>query len=216
MTTLHDLRTFLSTLGAAPAARPAAAVARVYGLVCARRDDPSFWSALRVLLGRFDDPAFRPAPLGYRILDPAAAGTLIDALRDALPTSPTPVRLWARGVRSVGALAAFALLVTGCTGEPKETGDGICAEASEHALSGDEAEVYCDLLEIVDGSGLDESGKAALHNCLHTLPADERESLLAYFQSASDEDLLAKLTELAESSCGQDGGDDGGDDGGAH
>lgn len=89
-----------------------------------------------------------------------------------------------------------------------DSGEPLCAEATELGYEGLSAEVYCDLLDYVEASELSSEDKALLAECLHDKYVDsEREALLEQFQGASEDDLEALLTELLDQCSG--GGDDG-------
>ncbi len=116
-------------------------------------------------------------------------------------------------------VALLATLAGGCgdkdVDEDEDQDDSakeeLCEEAATYGYTGADAEVFCDLHDYIEDSGLPADDKQTLVDCLNDLyTGTQREQLLETFQTASDEELEQALLMLLDE-C--DGGDDGGDEG---
>lgn len=210
-TTLQEVRGFLNAQHAGTPAWSTAgeALEALYASLRERREDPDFWHALTALLVRLEDARVHPDLIrGAEVLDGATVKALLAELRDALPTDsdgPSDPRSWVRGLRTLHALAAFLLLgvATGCpptlSGDDDDDDasfDNGCDEADALGYTGDEAAVYCELVNIAEGSGLAALSRADLLECLPTLSAARREQLLDVFRDLSGADLRDALYNL--------------------
>ncbi len=215
-TSLQQVRTFLVQQDAAPPAWSpgAATVQALYDLLQERRDDPSFWGALEGLLERIEDARLRPDLIaGAETLDGATVGELLTALRQSLPKrgpASAGVGVWASGLRG-RALAAFLLLGT-AVGCPTAGPGDECSEADGLGLENMDADVFCDLVEIVQGSSASQATQDELLDCLRGLTTSRRETLLATFLDLSGDALADALEDLALSEECSDVGDDDDDD----
>jgi hypothetical protein len=228
-TSLHEVRAFLFEQGAAtpPWTSGAAAVDALYALLRERRDDERFWVRLEALLERLEDVRVRPELItGAEALGGAAVGQLLSELRGALPPSddgPDDARSWARGASAARVLAAFLLLGTAVGCQPQlNRGDdddiaganddddvGICVEAVALELEGNDADVYCELLELIEGADVPTSIRLDVLECLPILSAATRAALVDQFRTLDDDELAEALQELAWSwPCNADEDDD--------
>ena len=196
-TSLHEIRDFLGRHGSAP---PAWSDARspldaLYGLLRERREDPVFWADLAELTRKLEDARrFEDAPA----LDGARMDQLLTDLREALSVdgdAPSNATAWIGSGIGLSALAAFVLLGSslGCPTT------AVCPEAGDAGIAEDEQVVYCDLVAIIDASGIDEGAKDDLLACLPEMNAEEREDLLDEFENASEDELADLLMVLAAS-----------------
>ena len=228
-TSLHEVRSFLVDQGVAspPWSSGAEAVDALYALLRERRDDEAFWGRLEGLLTRLEDARVRPELIsGADVLGGAAVGQLLIDLRLALPAGgdgPTDARSWARGATAARALAAFLLLGAAVGCQPQLNGGddddvagvdddddvGTCDEAEALELEGDDADVYCELLEIIEGADVPTSIRLDVLECLPRLSAEARETLVESFRTMDEEELADALQDLAWSwLCNPDEDDD--------
>jgi len=221
-TTLIEIRDFLATEGCAPPpwGPPERAVDALYRLLRERRGDDRFWADLAELTRRLDDRRFDPAPLS-EVLGATELDRLIADLRrslDGAGAKPSALA-WIGSAASASALVAFLLLgaAAGCDNGPSD-GDGDvdadvepdadvvpdaeadaeaeepCAEAVARGYTGEVARVYCDLIEVIQGSTVAAGVKTDLLACLPELDAALRASLIEQFATMNDTDLATYLT----------------------
>lgn len=225
-TTLHEIRQYLNTCGCAPPPWSDARtqVDALYALLREKRGDDRFWKGLSGLAVRLEDARVSPALIqGTEVLGGARVDQLIDDLRASLPVNgdgPRDTRAWTASSIGITALAAFALLGTSLGCEPLGPGgsgssyqydnlDEACSEAVDAGIDDvDEAEVYCEIVDIIDSSDVGANLKASLLDCLPEYAADEREDLLDAFLNATDDELVELLEDMAWSSPCYEGGDD--------
>ena len=220
-TSLHHVRDFLLTQGDATPqwSTGAEAVDALYALLRERRDDEAFWSELAGLLERLEDSRVRPDLIrGADVLGGAAVGQLLAELRAALPAAdaPSDVRSWISASSSAGVLAALLLLgsAVGCVpqlnGNPSDDDDAVetCDEAIEQGYQAETADVYCELIDLVRSADTSISVREDVLDCLPTLSAEYRESLLALFRTYDEETLAEALQALAWSDDCDPGWDD--------
>lgn len=234
-TALPDVQAFLVRHGAAVEPwRPAAArVDALLSAISERRDDPVFWRELGRLTERLEADNLALHRLdGADALDPTDRGRLLAALRSALQQPGVAPR--AAVGTSIRALAGFLVLgmAVACGDKSEDSatatseedggvgGDGAsdgtdgtetttCEAAEERGYSGSEAEVYCELLTLVDGADIGSEARSQLLECFPELSTARRAELLDAFQNASDDELVNLLNSLAYSEeCGwvEDGG----------
>jgi hypothetical protein len=231
-TALPDIQAFLLRHGAAVAPwQPAAArVDALLRVLSERRDDPAFWRELARLTERLEADNLALHRLdGADALAPTDRARLLGALRSALQ-QPGVLPRTAVGT-SLRALAGFLMLgmAVACGDKSDDSatvseeedggvgGDGgsdgtestTCDAATELGYSGSEAEVYCELLTLVDSSDIGSEARSQLLECFPALSTARRAELLDAFQNASDDELVNLLNSLAYSEeCGwiEDGG----------
>ncbi len=204
-----------------------AAVDALFGLLREHRDDDGFWVALEALLERLEDQRVRPELIeGAEVLDGATVGRLLAELRAALPEGEADVRGWLGACNSARVLAALLLLGTAVGCQPQldraddddvawpddddvavddddvaldddDSDDGLCEEAEQQNLVGEEGEVYCELVELVRSSDAPTGVQMDVLDCLPELSATYREYLLELFSGYSDAELAEALQELA-------------------
>jgi hypothetical protein len=131
---------------------------------------------------------------GYATVD-----KLLDDLRADLRgnTASVPVS-WKTALSSslrATSLAAFLLLGT-VAASCSDDGGGPCGEATANGVTGDNAVVYCDLVDVINDSGLSGADKTALLDCLPSLDAAYRQQLLDSFQSMDDAAISAYLQDM--------------------
>ena len=208
-TTLSELRSFLMDQGIAPAAwSPGQDVLdAMYAALRTRRDDDVFWAEVRGLLLRVEDRGIRAALQGKaEVLEPETIDALVRALRISLPASHQSNPGW-QALSRLRPLAAFLALglAVGC-GDKDEDED--CSAADDHGFSDDQAETFCDIVEVVEGSQLSSGDQADAIECIAEGYSEmEMGVLLEAFDGMSDSALATYLEDLLDE-C-QGGGDDG-------
>lgn len=219
-TVLHDIRSFLDTHGhPVPAWSPAQTpLEALYRLLRDRRGDDALWSDLNALTRAVAEARLRPD----HALDAADVSDLLAELRHALEESPgrdpLPLRRWA-ATAPIAALSGFLLLgaAMGCTTPGNDDDDDddsavaeqACQEAIDHEIPQAEQDVFCQLVDLIEGASVGDGTREQLMECLPELSAEQREELLDAFVAASDEELAGLLEDAAFSQlCGWDGDDD--------
>jgi hypothetical protein len=211
-TSLLEIRRFLEAEKAAPSpwAEPSESLESLYALLVARRDDPLFWSRLQDLVLRLEDHRADLSRIGNsEAFGYATVEKLLEDLRADLcgNTVSAPIS-WKTALSSslrATSLAAFLLLgaaTASCGGDSEPDLDGLCDEAVANGVSGTEGEVYCDLVDIINGSTLSGAAKADLLDCLPDLDALYRAQLLDDFQTMDDAEIAAYLQEMLNP-CGE-------------
>jgi hypothetical protein len=210
-TSLLEIRRFLEAEKAAPSpwAEPKESLESLYALLAARRDDPIFWSRLHKLVERLEDHRVDLSRLAHsEAFGHATVERLLDDLRADLQEDAGAAKLsWRQalaGSLRATSLAAFLLLgaATAAACDDAAAEGGLCSEATENGISGADGEVYCDLVDIINGSSLSSDAKADLLDCLPSLDAAYREVLLDAFQSMSDAEISGQLQEMLNP-CGE-------------
>jgi hypothetical protein len=225
VTSLMEIRRFLTEEKAAPApwAAPQTSVESLYALLVARRDDAVFWSRLRILAMRLEDNRVNLSRIRHsEALGYATVDKLLSDLRADLLSVNGPARIsWKQvlsGSLRATSLAAFLLLGTATascgddddggnagdasadtdtdTDTDADGGTALCDEAIAEELVGEEGQVFCDLVEIVNSADLSGEQRAALLDCLPNLDAAFRETLLETFESMSDTEIAAHLSQM--------------------
>jgi hypothetical protein len=205
-----------------PWASPRRAVDELYDLLRQRRGDDLFWLRLEDLTSRLADSRFSSAALARsEAIDGATADRLLADLRSSLgggDASPRSIRDWMGSKMSAAALTGFLLLgtATGCAEDDDDDngggggGGGLCQDAIDEELSGEEGEVYCDLIDIVESADVSSSVKQDILDCLPELDADYREFLLEQFQGMSEQQLAEYLEDMVSWNgvCSSDGDSD--------
>lgn len=211
-TALGDIRSFLEAQGSPLPLWSSGhqALDDLLALLAARRADPAFWAALAPLVRRLSDRQRSP-PLqpGAEVLDEASLSAALEALRQSLP-APQPggrsARGWATGLKNAAALTGFVLLgaAVACDGGKSAP----CDEATAAGLTdADEIDAWCALVDLIRDADLTDGEEALLLDCLPLLTAAERSALLEEFASLSEDELAARLSEVASSSpCYEDEG----------
>jgi hypothetical protein len=211
-TSLLEVRRFLEAEKAAPApwAEPGESLESLYALLVARKDDPLFWSRLQDLACRLEDRRADPARLarseafGYATVEKLLVDLRADLRREngAAPLSWKTVLAGSLRATSLAAFLVLGTAAASCGDDDATDSDGLCDEASDNGVSGEEGTAYCDLVDIINGSGLSSDEKADLLDCLPSLDAEYRESLLNAFQSMSDAEISDQLQEMLNP-CGE-------------
>lgn len=201
-TTLAAIRDFLRRAGAgvAPWSTPASAIDGLFALLESRRDDDRFWIELENLVRRLEDPRFDPgSPGGLAIIGSHRTAAIVARLRHELPAhssgSPRSQMLrWLRSTATAPAMLAVLLLgsAIGCADSCKE-------EAAHHGIEGEEADVYCELVGLINDADIPWNIKVNLLDCLPELDAEERLRLLRAFEWATEDELAAILEEVSTS-----------------
>jgi hypothetical protein len=209
-TSLLEIRRFLEAEKAMPApwAEPDESLESLYALLVARKDDPRFWSRLQELVQRLEDHRVDLSRLenseafGYATVEKLLA----DLRTDLHQNDGTAPLSWKKALSlslRATSLAAFLLLgtATAACGDDSASG-GPCAEATENGVTGDDAVVYCDLVDVINGSDLSGEEKADLLDCLPDIDAEYRQSLLDSFQTMNDAEISAYLQDMLNP-CGE-------------
>ncbi len=214
-TTLQEIRRFLAahSEAQAPWSSSGETLQALYNVLHRHREEDRFWQDLGALVRRLEDRGVHPSLIqGREAYDHRAMDSLLVDLREALPRGDETagsVSSWARSSLMAPALAAFTLLgvAAGCT-VPMTSGDDddndatpveLCDQAEALGYGEEEGQVYCELLEIIDGSSASKSDKIDVIDCLETLSSIRREELLTQFQTATEEELATLLDQLAAS-----------------
>ena len=210
-TSLLEVRRFLESEEAAPSpwAEPRESLDSLYALLVARRDDAPFWSRLEDLILRLEDRRVDIARLGNsEALGYATVSRLLADLRADLHENDGSASLpWKRLLSSslrATSLAAFLLLGTASASCGDDDSNGPCSEADENGVTGYDADVYCDLVDIINGSDLSSYEKAGLLDCLPELDAAYREELLEAFQSMDEATIAEMLSAVLDGVCYDD------------
>ena len=215
-TTLHEIRHYLNTCGCAPPPWSDARtqVDALYTLLREKRGDDPFWQGLSGLAVRLEDARVSPSLIeGSEVLGGGRVDQLIDDLRSSLPVNgagPRDTRSWTASSIGITALAAFALLGTSLGCEPiGPIGPNACDEAVDAGVqTAAAADVYCEIVDIIQDADVHENLKASLLECLPEYANDEREDLLDAFVDADDDQLVELLEDMAWSSPCYVGDDD--------
>jgi len=226
-TTLSELRSFLMAQGIAPSAwSPGQDVLdAMYAALRTRRDDDAFWAEVRGLLRRVEDRGIRAALQGKaEVLEPETVDALVRALRISLPASHQADTGWT-SLRRLRPLAAFLALglAMGCGDKAVDEDDEepdlmggdsgsseLCEAAQTYAQTGDRAEVFCELVEAVQGSELSTSDQNALIECVaDQFSESEMQELIEVFETMGDDQALAAYVDGLLEDCDGEGSDDG-------
>jgi len=203
-TSLLEIRRFLEAERAAPApwAEPRESLESLYALLVARRDDPRFWARLEELVRRLEDHRVnlprlaRSEAFGYATVEKLLADLRAD-LRKGADLAPVS---WKRALASslqATSLAGFLLLGT-ASASCGDDSTAPCSEAADSGISGEDGEIYCELVDIVRDSQLDPMNQDALLECLPDLDAAYREQLLESFQTMDDDALNDALWQMLD------------------
>ena len=217
-TSLLEIRRFLENEKAAPLPwlEPEQTVESLYSLLVARRGDELFLSCLEQLVQRLEDSRVDLLRLGHsEALGYATVEKLLGDLRaDLALHGAAASSQWKTVITSLlreTSLMAFLLLGTAfvsCdkTGEDDSADtdadadasadDELCDEAIANDVTGEDAEVYCDLVDVINSSAFSSTKKYDLLECLPGLDAAYRSYLLSLFGSMSDADIAAHLREM--------------------
>jgi hypothetical protein len=219
-TNLHDIRRFLSCHGhgAQPWSSSGEALDQLVGLLEDRAQDETFWKDLSGLLHTLEDRRISPALFSTQdVVSPEAVDALVTAIQDALATAKdrhSSRTAYARGCKTASSLAGFLLLgmAVACgnddaddTGKDGDSGSAAssedCAEAVEHGIEGDAAEVFCELIDMIEAADLDEYEREDLMSCLPDMSEAEWSDMLSDWSSMSDEDVEHEMKVLSWTSC---------------
>jgi hypothetical protein len=214
VSSLHDIRHFLSRYQDAPEpwASSEQALDRLYGLLLERQSDDAFWRDLAGLVRCLEDQQLRASLLASaEEMEPQATDALLVALRAALrkANGPSQARAaFARSCRTAPPLAGFLLLglAVACTDKAEEA--GLCQEAEDLSLGADEGQVYCELIDMIDASNINEYDKESLLECLPDMTHAEWEDLLSDWAEMSEGEVLDEMGNLAWSDCTERSGGD--------
>jgi hypothetical protein len=203
-TSLGTIREFLAGHGCAPApwATPKEVVSALHKSLKERRSDEAFWADLKNLAVRLEDRRFNETALrGSDALGGSTVDGLIEDLRTSLGDGSgngggANFKRWLG--HSVGATALLAFLLLGTViacgdDDDDDSSSAVCAEADAEGFEGDEADVYCELIEIIETSDIDETLKDELLECLPGLDATSREGLLDSFEGMTDDQIAEEL-----------------------
>ena len=222
-TTLGTIRSFLRAERREPPpwAPPTRAVDELYALLRERRDDDLFWARLRDLAERLQDHRFSSEALARaEAIDGNTVDRLLDDLRASLDGNEEQRRTlkdWLGSAISGAALAGFLLLgsATACEEGDDDTGADsdadsdsdsdsdsdtdnydTCAAAITEGFTGETAEVYCDLIVIINDADISASDKQELLDCLPELDADYRQWLLEHFDTLTEQQIADYLEDM--------------------
>ena len=202
-TSLMEVREFLGDhhYQTAPWDSQKRVVDQLYGALNEKKDDQPFWTDLKSLVSRLEDRRFdRTIFSNSTAFQNATLDQLLDDLRRSLGDGEggsgggngSSVKRWAK--RSISATALFSFLLLGVAIGCNEDDDGtICSDAEEEGLSGQDAEVYCDLVDIIKSADISNSTKEHMLNCLPYLDAAFREEILEMFESMTDQEIAEYL-----------------------
>lgn len=213
---LHDIRSFLQTHDHpvppwSPVETPLTAL---YRLLRQRHGDDALWSDLAALTRTVAASRLRPDGALAR----AEVDDLLNELRHTLAEDDpaVPMRRWA-ATAPIAALSGFLLLgaAMGCTTPANDDDDSsneqaICTEAIDHEIPEAEADVFCQIVDIIESSSGNDAVREQLMECLPELSAEQRQELLDAFLTASEAELADLLEETAYSGewCGTGDDDD--------
>jgi len=225
-TTLSELRSFLIAQDIAPAAwSPGQDVLdAMYAALRTRRDDDVFWAEVRGLLRRVEDRGIRTALQGKaEVLEPETIDALVRALRISLPATHQADTGW-KSMGRLRPLAAFLALglAVGCGDKATDEDDGddlggsgsgssdLCEAAQTYVQTGDRAEVFCELVEAVQGSELSTSDQNALIECVADQFSEaQMQEVIDAFEALEDDLALAEYVDGLLEDCDGEGSDDG-------
>ena len=104
-------------------------------------------------------------------------------------------------------MAAFLMLglAVACGQEGVEDSgpesDPSCQEASDNGITGDDSDLFCQLVDMIEASGLSSSDKEALLECLPEMGVSQWELLLTNWAAMDDHEVAEQMENLAESEC---------------
>ncbi len=215
---LHDIRSFLQTHDHpvppwSPVETPLAAL---YRLLRGRQGDDALWNDLTTLTRTVAESRLRSDGALAR----ADVDDLLAELRHTLgrDEEAVPLRRWA-ATAPLAALSGLLLLgaAMGCTTPANDDDDddstfqqSICTEAIENDIPASEADVFCQIVDIIESSSANDAIREQLMECLPELSAEQRQELLDAFLTASGEELADLLEQTAYSGewCGTGDDDD--------
>ena len=223
-TSLMEIREFLGNhqYDAAPWDNQKRVVDQLYDALNEKRDDLLFWTDLKSLVRRLEDRRFDQTIFSNSTaFQNATLDQLLDDLRRSLGDGDggssggnnSDIKRWAKKSISATALFSFLLLgvAVGCNEDDGDDKDSaLCAEAEDERLTGQEGEVFCDLVDIIRNADIPSVTKMELLECLPELDATYREEILEMFQSMTDQEIADYLT--SDYMLCDDGDDDYSDD----
>ena len=219
-TSLMEIREFLGDhqYDAAPWDNQKRVVGQLYDALNEKKDDQLFWTDLKSLVSRLEDRRFDQTIFSNSTaFQNATLDQLLDDLRRSLGDGDggsgggnnSSLKQWAKKSISATALFSFLLLgvAVGCNEDDGDDKDGaLCAEAEEEWITGQEGEVYCDLVDIIRTADIPNSTKEILLDCLPYLDAAYREEILEMFESMTDQEIADYL--INDDMFCDNGGDD--------
>ncbi len=205
-TSLHDIRRFLSCHGhgAQPWTSSGEALDQLVGLLEDHAQDETFWKDLSGLVHRLEDRRVSPALFSaHDVVSPEAADALVTAIREALGTTKdrhSSRTAYARGCKTASSLAGFLLLsmAVACGEDEKE---GVCDEAADNGIKGDSAEIYCDLVDLIDAADVSSDTKNGILDCLPDVDEEEWADMLDDWSRMKDEYVEDQMWMLAHTDC---------------
>jgi hypothetical protein len=215
---LHDIRSFLRDHDhPVPAWSPAETpLAALYRLLRQRQGDDALWNDLTTLTRTVAESRLNPDGALAR----ADVDDLLAELRNTLgeDRASVPLRRWAASA-PIAALSGFLLLgaAMGCTTPANDDDDddsafqqNMCTAAIENEIPASEADVFCQIVDIIEASSANDAIREQLMECLPELSAEQRQELLDAFLTASGEELADLLEQTAYSGewCGTGDDDD--------
>ncbi len=195
---LMDIRVFLHRSGLViPPWRSAREVIdALYILLDQKKNDDEFWTRIKELVLRLEIHQFNLSPLRDSLgLNDTSVDTLISDLRRGLATTHLPC--WKQFYARAGVTGFLSFLVLGTALGCRED----CSrEVEDLGIQGDDAEVYCELVGIINEADVAWSCRVNLLDCLPEIDAATREQWLQRFQwlsDRSDAELAGWLEELS-------------------
>ncbi len=205
-TSLIEIRDFLMTDGVAPAPwqPPTKSVEALFGQLRDKQRDDRYWARLKTLTRRMEGHQFSlSAASNFEALGRPTIDDVIDDLRrslgDARQNGEQSFRGWLNRSLSTTALAGFFLLgvCAGCDDDDAdENSDPDCDEAVEEGLGGERAEIYCELVDLVQEDVIPIYVRGDLLECLPRLDSAYREKIIDNFDTMDDDELAEFLEEV--------------------
>jgi hypothetical protein len=211
-TTLSDIRSFLAIQrhGPPPWSPSEAALDGLLGLLVEKQESDLFWEQLAELSRRLQDRQLhRELVTGSDVLGFHTTDELLRALRESLRAHQgeqrgSPFARQQSNPRSIAGLLMLGLAVA--CGQPGEDsgsdeGDDACQEAADNGITGEDSDLFCQLVDMIEASGLGSSDKEALLECLPEMGVSQWELLLTNWASMADQEVEEQMENLAESEC---------------
>jgi hypothetical protein len=210
--TLADVRALLVQHGVpVPAGSAAADLDVLLADLAARGDDVAFRDALDPLLRRLRDPRIHPALVdGPMIQERASVGALVKELSRGTARVAPALRRRAASLPMQAMTALMVLAMAVACGDKDDDDDDdtggdtdweTCDEAEAAGFDGQVADIFCDVVEIIAASSLNDDYKGGLTDCVEGMSSDRRAAVLDELEAAeTDEALQDALLDLVYSS----------------
>jgi hypothetical protein len=80
-------------------------------------------------------------------------------------------------------------------------GDSACQEAADNGITGADSEIFCQLVDLIEASGLSEADKQALLDCLPDMLSVQWQVLLDNWAKMDEVQIEEQMENLANSEC---------------